>query len=93
MAKTKSYTVEVNALDTLVFQVDVSKAQYEKALKNLQKQHEASKDTEESTFRTRYDQTVNVFPTYDYCEDLFRLPSSDIKLIKRTCHPGFRFAK
>ena len=93
-SRLKRFSIEINAIDTLVFSVEISAAQFDKTLSELRRQHDKSKDAEEDTFRTDYRERKLDTEKYSLHEHRFEIGSStDISLIKRECKPGYYFSK
>ncbi len=93
-SRLKRFSIEINVIDTLVFSVEISAAQFDKTLSELRRQHDKSKDAEEDTFRTDYRERKLDTEKYSLHEHRFEIGSStDISLIKRECKPGYYFSK
>ena len=93
-SRLKRFSMEINVIDTLVFSVEISAAQFDKTLSELRRQHDKSKDAEEDTFRTDYRERKLDTEKYSLHEHRFEIGSStDISLIKRECKPGYYFSK
>lgn len=92
-SRLKRFSIEINVIDTLVFNVEISAAQFDKTLSELRRQHDKSKDAEEDAFRTEYREKKMDMEKYTVHEHRFEVGSTDVALIKRECKPGYYFAK
>ena len=91
--KTRRYLMEINVLDTLATETELTYHDYDKMMISLTKQYEASKDAEEETFRVRMEDKFSDTEKYTKKERNFSLGTTDITMVKIVCKPGFCFSK